>query len=76
MAKIEVDESALCSFTKLGPTLIPKPLTAQESLELCHKINGEMFVISDQAAYNKATQLKGGQGYFCPGGMYFESHIR
>lgn len=70
MTKTQVNDSTLCSFNKLGPIMMPQLLSMQESLRLCQKMNGKIFVIDNQTAYDTSVPLRRDKGRdFCPSYM-------
>ena len=54
----------------MGEILIPEMLTATDALQMCRKVNGNMFVIKDNETRDKAFQLKLQHWDACVAGLW------
>ena len=55
---VNVDSSELCKSTSMGPVLFPERLSTTGLLDLCHQVNGKVFLIKDSETLQKANSLK------------------
>lgn len=51
------DESSMCNTGNLGPTLFPERIQAHDALSLCHKVNGDLFLIKDNETRDIAAEM-------------------
>jgi hypothetical protein len=51
------DANSMCNQANLGPTVFPEKFNAHETMNLCRKVNGEMFVIKDNRTQQIGIEL-------------------
>ena len=69
MFQNQEDPNQMCQAMKLGPVIFPERLKAMDSVNLCNRVTGSMFVIHNLETRVEAFRQQQIQHQYCSG-MY------